>query len=952
MGSRWGRPHVALHPGCTRASPRLVGVAPVKAPGSSPRRAASEYGQKVLFGREVESAQLAELVEQARHGSAESLVVWGEPGVGKTALLEELVSTQSDALVLRTQGLEAEAPFAFAALHRLLLPVTRLRDGLPQPQARALRVAFGEEERPGVEPFMVALATLSILTAAAEEYLTLCVVDDAHWLDRETSEALLFAVRRLGADRVFVVFSAREATQTLFRPAGIRQLVLGGLAPSAARALLDERVDAGRSELVTERLISETAGNPLALLELPMQLSKAELEGESPLPEKLHLTVRVEQSFVDRSRQLPAEVQAVLLLVSADDTGDLSVIRRASVNLGMGDRELDEAVRSGLLLANDTTVQVRHPLVRSAIYQAADTSARRRVHHALADALDGFGDPDRAAWHRASAAEGPDEDLADALGDSGSRAESRGGYAAALVSFQRASTLTTQQPRRAALSFAAARNAWASGQLGHARTTLATANAGATDPALRSDIARLRGRIEANLGSAQDAHRIFVEAAEGVRSLDPMRALEMAGLAATLRAYGADSGAMLTDADQLAGTASTEDPRAVCLAQLLRSMTHAADHDWAAAVACLRVALEVGDAVDDLDVLGNLGNAALQVGDDDAQQHFYGVMLSKARERGTVMAVVYALQRLCFSHFSRGDLAAVRSSADEARGLGVSLNQPALTAAPLAWLTLLAAAQARQDYDTLAEELDHVVASQPLGILGAPVHDVTCWAKGIRAASDGDTFGAAHQFRQFRVGALARMATTDRVDAAVRAGDPEIARLWVEELAPFAEATEWPWARAAVAYGRAVTGDAGQEEAQFELALAAHSGSGRTYDQARTELAYGEWLRRSQRRVDARPHLRLALEAFRDMRVDTLADRATQELRASGETARKRDPSTLVDLTPMELKVAELVRSGLSNKDVAAQIWVSPRTVAFHLRNVFTKTGVTSRGELAQLSLG
>jgi DNA-binding CsgD family transcriptional regulator len=360
----------------------------------------------------------------------------------------------------------------------------------------------------------------------------------------------------------------------------------------------------------------------------------------------------------------------------------------------------------------------------------------------------------------------------------------------------------------------------------------------------------------------------------------------------------------------------------------------------------------MGDAVDDLDVLGNLGNAALQVGDDDAQQHFYGLMLSKARERGTVMAVVYALQRLCFSHFSRGDLVAVRSAADEARGLGVSLNQPALTAAPLAWLTLLAALQARDDYDTLMEELDHVVTGQPLGILSDPVHDVTRWAKGIRASATGDTFGAAHQFRQFRLAPLTRMAIMDRVDAAVRAGEPEVARSWVEDLTPFAEATEWPWARAAVAYGRAMTDDAGQEEAQFELALSSHVDSGRPYDQARTELAYGEWLRRSQRRVDARPHLRQALEAFRDMRADTLGDRATQELRASGETARKRDPSTLVDLTPMELKVAQLVSSGLSNKDVAAQIWVSPRTVAFHLRNVFTKTGVTSRGELAQLNLG
>lgn len=259
----------------------------------------------MLVGREPESAQLAELVEQARDGSARSLVVHGEPGVGKTALLEELVGNVGDAVTLRTQGLEAEAPLAFAALHRLLLPVMRLREDLPGPQSRALRVAFGEEEGPAVEPFMVAVATLSMLTAAAEERLVLCMVDDAHWLDSGTADALLFAARRLGADRVLMVFSAREGVPTPFSPAGIQDLALAGLDPSAARALLDERGDLSRSEEVTQRLIAETGGNPLALLELPTKLSQAELEGSSPLPAQLHLTTRVEQSFVDRCRRLP-----------------------------------------------------------------------------------------------------------------------------------------------------------------------------------------------------------------------------------------------------------------------------------------------------------------------------------------------------------------------------------------------------------------------------------------------------------------------------------------------------------------------------------------------------------------------------------------------------------------------------------------------------------------------
>jgi DNA-binding CsgD family transcriptional regulator len=904
----------------------------------------------VLVGRERETAQLAGLVEQARHASAGSLVVWGEPGVGKTALLDELISNDHDVLVLRTQGLEAEAPLAFAALHRLLLPVMRLREGLPLPQARALRLAFGEEDGPAVEPFLVALGTHSILTAAGEERLVLCVVDDAHWLDRQTADALLFAARRMGADRVVMVFSARPDVSTSFRPTGIEELTMTGLDPSAARALLADRTGARLTEDVSERLIGETGGNPLALLELPTTLSQAELEGTSPLPTRLPLTARVEQSFLDRCRQLPETVQALMLLVSADDTASRAVVQGAATGLGASDQDWDQAVQSGLVVVDDEAVQVRHPLVRSAIYQAAPTSARKRAHSALADAHATIGDSDRATWHRAAATEGPDDELAAALQASASRSERRGGYGPAAVAYQRASALATHEEKRGELSFAAARNAWASGQPGQSRTLLAAAESCATDPALRADIARLRGRIEANVGSAETAHRIFIEAAEAVRTTEPTRALEMGVLAAMLRAYGADSGAVLTDGELLAKAVSADDPRARCLAQLLPAMTHAAEDTWAPAIASLRVAFEAGDAVDDLDVLGNLGNAALHVGDDEALHRFYGLMLSRARAQGAVMAVIYALQRLCFGHFVRGDLTALRRGAEEALALGRSLNQPTVTAAPLAWLTLLAAVQARDDYESLLEQLEGVLTSQQLGILADPVHDVTRWAKGVRAASLGDAFGAVHHLRAFRLPPLARMAAIDRIDAAVRAGEDELARSWVEDLRRYAEATRWPWARAAVAYGNAMTGETGQDES-FRLALSSYAVSDRSFDRARSELAYGEWLRRSQRRVDARPHLRSALEVFQDLRVETLADRANQELRASGETARKRDPSTLVKLTPMELKIAQLVSSGLSNKDVAAQCWVSPRTVAFHLRNVFAKAGVTSRGELAQLDL-
>jgi DNA-binding CsgD family transcriptional regulator/tetratricopeptide (TPR) repeat protein len=906
----------------------------------------------VLVGRASEQAVLADLVERARHGTAGSLVLRGEPGVGKSALVEELVDLAGGALVLRTQGLEVEAPLGFAALHRLLRPLTRLREQLPLPQARALRVAFGEEDGTSVEPFLVAIATLTLLTAAAEERLVLCLVDDAHWLDPATADALLFCARRIDADRVLMVFAARDGAERPFRPDGLAELVLTGLDPEAARSLLDDRLGAAPPRDVIDRLVAETRGNPLALLELPTELSETQLQGTAPLPAQLHLTDRVEQVFLDRSRQLPAQVQLVLLVAAAEDAGDLGTVRRAAADLGSDEQALEAATASGLLVTDGLTVRVRHPLVRSAIYQAASDAQRRRVHLALAEALAGRGDPDRETWHRAAAAEGPDREVVEALAGVAERAERRGGYAAAVAAYERAAALTTSPPQRAALALAGARNAWACGQVARSGDLLSRASAEAADPLLLADIARLRGRIEVNIGSATDAHRIFIEAAAAVREADPRRALEMAVAAAIMLTYGADSGATLDAVELLRVSPADAAPRTVCLRQMLLAMTRAADSDWAGATAAFDVAVPEGDAVPDLDVLGNLGNSALQLGDDAAQQHFYTLGLSRAREAGAVMAVVYALQRLCFGHLVAGDWSAVRSCADEALALAQSVGPRALTAPPLAWLTLLAALQGRPEYDDRLRELEEVAAAHPLGILTDPVHDLTRWATGTHAAGTSDTFAVLHHLRRLRVPAIARMAAVDRIDAAIRADETELARGWVDELAGFADSTGRSWALAAVAHGRAMTAGPGEAEAFFQEALSHHAHSTRRVDEARTQLAYGEWLRRVQRRVDARRHLRQALATFQDLHADPLVDRATQELRASGETARKRDPSTAVQLTAMELKVAQLVASGLSNKDVAAQCWVSPRTVAFHLRNVFAKAQITSRSELARLDLG
>jgi DNA-binding CsgD family transcriptional regulator len=915
----------------------------------------------VLHGRDLELARLSALIEDARQGHAGSVVVQGEPGVGKSALLAEVLSAVTDVRVLRTQGLESESPLAFAALQRLLRPILDLVERLPGPQTHALRVAFGEEAGT-VEPFLVAVATLSMLSEAAEEQPVVCVVDDAHWLDSASMDALLFATRRLEADRVAMLFAARDTDDRTFAPEGLPIVRLAGLDAASVRALLAENASVVVAPEVTDRLFTDTGGNPLALVELPTGLSAAQLRGSAPLPQQLMLTTGVERVFLDRCRRLSAAAQTLMLVAVADDTGHLTTVERAASALGVGPDAVAEAERSGLLVISEGSVTVRHPLVRSAVYQAATALERRAAHRALAGALGSLEDSDRATWHRAAAADGPDEDLVDALDDVGVRAERRGGYRAAADAYERAADLTVDPLAKADRQLAAARNAWASGQAARSSGLLSTARERADDPLLLADIDRLRGRIAVNLGSAADAHRIFTRAAEQVAAHDPVRALEMAVAAAVAHSHGVDSGARITP-DTIDVKVSFQDaPRTRCLKQLLVSTRHDIAGDRAAALTELHGALEIAvsapDTLRDLDLLGNLGNAALHLGDDDAHRHFYALMLSTARANADGMAVLYALQRLSFGQYVGGQWTALRNSSEEAVALSLSVGQPALTAAPQAWLTLLAALEGRPDYDERLAALEDVVAAHPpVGILAQPVEDVTRWAKSVRALLGGDATGALHHFRQMRLPALKLMVAQDRIDAAVRGDDRAQAETWVEDLDEFAAGTALPWAQAAAAFGRAMTsehddvGEGSRVSELFETSLAHHAAANRPYDRARVQLTYGALLRRSRRRVVARRHLRAALDTFEDLHADPLAERARQELRASGETARKRDPSTQLDLTPMELKVAELVRQGLSNKEVAAQCWVSPRTVAFHLRNVFTKTGVTSRAELAHVDL-
>jgi DNA-binding CsgD family transcriptional regulator len=942
--------------GRVRSSARVTGVAPVESPGSERAIAGEGYSPRVItgqiHGRDEERSQLSGVVERAREGYGGALVVRGEPGVGKSVLLADAArsAADADATVLRTQGIESEAPLPFAALQRLLRPVMRLADRLPDPQAHALRVALGEEVGAHGDRFLVFLGTLNLLAEAADERPVLALVDDAHWLDEASAAALLFAARRLQMERVAVVFAARDADVRTFDSGELPELRLAGLDRAGVTALLSERTGEPVSAEVSAQLLASTGGNPLALVELPGVLSSEQLHGTAPLPGRVPVTGAVERVFLDRALRLSEPAQRLLLVAAADDSSRLTTVQQAARTLGSDQDALDEVERSGLVQVVDGHLEMRHPLVRSAVYTAATSVQRRQAHRALAAAM-GPEDEDRRVWHLAAGADEPDESVVAELDRVAERAHRRGGHEAAAAAFERASELSTDREARAGRLYSAARCAWLTGQPLRAKALCNAAEADVVDPGLRADIARLRARVEWNTGSVQLGHRMILQAAAEVAPTDPVRAREMAMFAAALATFGADSGVGIDPLDFVADPGPEARLRDRSFAGLIVGLDHVLHGRWQAAAQVLGEVFETVQVLDedDQDLLPNLGIAAMHLGDDEANLGFHSRLLARARDTGAMVMVLYSLTRLAFADLVTGQWSTAEARSLEAVGLGEETGQPVLVGGPKATLLLLAARRGEDDYDALLADVEAVTGDQPTGILDLVVRDLTRWAKGIAAWER--PAAAFHQLGQISHGVVKRMAAIDRVEAALHADQHEAAEMWVRELAEFADATGRPWAAASAAHGRALLSQGEAAEAGFKEALEHHARSARAFDRARTQLAYGELLRRNRRRVDAREHLRAALTTFEDLEARPWVARATQELRASGETARKRDPSTVTKLTPQELQVATLVQEGLSNREVAAQLFLSPRTIDFHLRNVFAKTGVSSRGELARLAL-
>ena len=903
----------------------------------------------MLYGRDAERARIAALLSDARASQSGALVVRGDPGVGKTALLESAREGAGGMHVLRTKGVESESELAFAALHRLLRPALVHIDALPDPQATALRAALGLAPRAGDERFLVFAACLTLLSELAEQQPVLCLIDDAHWLDSASADALLFVARRLEAEGIAMLFAAREADVRRFEAQDLPSLSVRGLAPDAAAALLSSMRGRAPAAAVRERLVAHADGNPLALLELPGALTTDQLSGAAPLPDALPLTRELERTFADRARRLPDHARRLLLIAAADDTERLAPVARAADALALPLDGLAEAERAGLVAVRDARLEFRHPLVRSAIYNAASVIERSAAHRALAAAHDASED-DRRAWHLAAAALEPDEAVTRELEAVAERAYERTGYGAAAKALERAAELSAERGARGRRLVGAARAASLAGQAAHAAALARQAAPLVDDPLLKAEIARVRAVEELAEDRAPQAQRILLDAAAEVAPSSRDKALELLTQAAdAARDIGLES---LVTVCHAAGALPAGEPTTAAL--VLEALGTLATGDLQRGAPLVERALAATERSDDPRelLLGTI--AGTWMGNHDRVIEILGRAAALARARGAMAHLCLALSLRC-GHFcitQRLDEATI--AATEAMRLGRELGVQRALNHPLGTLAYVAAVRGND-----AEAADFAAETQRLDAhrRHAASAAVAAWALALIEIGHA-RWEAALDLMQPLVlpedGIHSPLITMtmapDCIEAAVRCGRTGVARAALDEYERWATTSAAAWATPVLAACRGLLATGAEATSLFEAA-AAGVAAARPFDRGRIHLLHGEHLRRERRRIDARAALRQALDAFERLGARPWAERARAELRASGETARRRDPSTVDQLTAQELQVADLVSQGLSNKEVAAQLFLSPRTIEAHLRSVYAKLGITSRTQLARIPL-
>jgi len=906
-----------------------------------------------LIGRHRECGLLDRLIEAVGTGESRVLVVHGEPGVGKSALLSYLAGRARGLRMARVAGVQSEMELAFAGLHQLCAPMLDHADRIPVPQRDALRTALGLAAGPPPDRFLIGLAVLTLLSEVAGEGPLIVVIDDEQWLDQASAQALGFAARRLRADPVGLVFASRELNPGL---AGLPELDLAGLDEGDARALLDSALTAPLDAQVRELLVAEAHGNPLALLELPRGRSPAQLAGGFGLPGARSGTApladRIEESFLRQLAALPAETQRLLQLAAADPSGDRALVWRAAGRLGIGMQAAAPAEEAGLAEFS-TGARFRHPLVRSAAYRSAGIADRQQLHAALAEATDPIADPDRRAWHRAQAAAGPDEDVAAELERSADRAQARGGLAAAAAFLEHAVRLTGDPARHTDRALAAARASMLAGAFTKALQMLAMAEAGGTgrlDEFTSAQVDLLRGQIAFAASTSGEAPALLIKAAKRLEPLDVALARQtyLEAWAAAYHAGGSAGTGRLLDVARAVRSAPAPPGVPGPSDLLLDGLAVLITDGRAAAAPLLRRAAQALDGDEDPVheglLWGWLATQPAMAGWDAQRWHaILARQLQSCRDAGSLAQLVIYLNAMAQLLIVGGDFPAA--------------------AALIAEAAAIAAATGTRFVPYAA-----VMLAGYRGIEAEAVQLIDAVMADARTAGQGRGIGAAHRASSILYLGLGRyelardeaqraaaeepalvpamLALPELIEAASRTGQRELAADALRRLTEVTTAAQIDWGRGIHARCRALLADGPEAESWYREAIDRLSRSGSRPDLARAHLLYGEWLRREGRRADAREQLHTAHEMFGTIGMDAFAERARHELVATGETVRKRSLQPRDQLTPQEAQITQLAREGLSNAEISARLFLSTRTVEWHLRKVYIKLGISSRRQL------
>jgi DNA-binding CsgD family transcriptional regulator len=899
-----------------------------------------------LLDRRREREVFDRLLEGVRGGQSGVLVVRGEPGIGKTALLDYAIESAPGFRVVRAVGVESEMELPFAALQQLCAPMFDRLEWLPGPQADALRVAFGLSAGDPPDRFLIAVAALSLLSKAAEEQPLLVVVDDAHWLDRASAQALAFVARRLLADPVALVFATREPSEELM---GFPDLVVEGLRDDDARALWRSAMRARLDETVEQRFLAETRGNPLALLELPRALTTTELAGGYGLPLALALSRRIGEAFRRRLVALPADTRQLLTVAAAEPAGDPVLVWRAADRLGIRPHAA-EAAEAEDLVTFGARVTFRHPVVRSVVYQSASLQARRTAHRALAHATDPQLDPDRHAWHRAQAAPGPDEDVASELERSAGRARARGGAAAAAAFLERAAALTLQSSRRAERALAAAQAKYDAGAFDAAQGLLAMAETGPLNEFQSAQVDLLRARITFISNRGTDAPPLLLKAARRFEPLDAALAREtyLEALVSAMFCGRLASSAFLEAARAArAAPPSPQPPRASDL--LLDAVALLVTEGHATAAPVLRRALHAFRGKDLITQEGLHWLIAIGVAgilwDAEAWEALAVRLVQFARNAGALTVLTMGLPTRTTVHVMVGEFAPAASLLDETGAVARACGTRNVRYGALA----LAAYRGREaDASRVIDEAteDFRAAGEGMGLTAvdwatAVLNNGLARYEAALAAAE----RASEDPNEVRWSAWAHC---ELVEAASRTGDGDRGARALRRLIDITGASGTDWALGIQARSRALLSEGEAAERLYQEAVTRLARTRVRVELARAHLLYGEWLRRERRKLDARAQLRQAHELFLQVGAEAFAERSRVELKATGERARKRAPETRDELTPQEAQVARLAAEGETNQAIAAQLFISASTVDYHLRKAFRKLGVKSRTQLAR----